>query len=162
MSGRNIEMIVADLEGNAEHRAGVALLLEAYARDAMGLGRELPAGRARVAVEGLMGLATSRVFLAKDAGAGFVGMAVCFITFSTFSACRAMNVHDVIVRGDFRRRGIGRGLLEFAIAYCEAHDGAGKTTLEVRMDNGPARAMYRGLGFGPGDEPYEFWTRSKQ
>lgn len=45
-----------------------------------------------------------------------------------------------------RRRGIARGLVVFA-AGALARRGAARMTLDVATDNGPALALYRGLGF---------------
>lgn len=53
---------------------------------------------------------------------------------------------NVVVRQDYRRRGIGRCLTEQAIAQAEelAADGV---VLQVRQDNAPAMRLYADLGF---------------
>jgi [ribosomal protein S18]-alanine N-acetyltransferase len=51
------------------------------------------------------------------------------------------------VAGAARRRGVGRALMQAAMAQAEA-DGAETMSLEVAADNEAALALYRGLGFG--------------
>jgi ribosomal-protein-alanine N-acetyltransferase len=51
------------------------------------------------------------------------------------------------VAGAARRRGVGRALMQVAMAQAAA-DGAQTMSLEVAVDNEAALALYRGLGFG--------------
>lgn len=54
-------------------------------------------------------------------------------------------IHTIGVDPAHQRRGIGRALLDGLLA---AADAIGATTfLEVRVDNAPARELYRGVGF---------------
>lgn len=53
---------------------------------------------------------------------------------------------DLGVRGDERRRGVGRALVGEALAGL-AGDGVRAVFLEVRESNAPARALYAGFGF---------------
>lgn len=54
-------------------------------------------------------------------------------------------IHTIGVDPAHQGRGIGRALLDGLLA---AADGIGATTyLEVRVDNAPALALYRGVGF---------------
>lgn len=62
-----------------------------------------------------------------------------------FDGCDAQ-IMTVGVAPDHRRRGIGRALLERLIDAARAQ-GAGRMLLEVRVDNEPALALYRDLGF---------------
>ncbi len=55
-------------------------------------------------------------------------------------------VLNIAVAIEARRRGLGRRLLERVVAWAR-RDGATRILLEVRRDNTPARALYRGLGF---------------
>jgi len=57
-----------------------------------------------------------------------------------------VHIHNIAVSQDYRRRGIGRELLEFAEAAARRR-GADCAILEVRIDNEPALAMYTRLGY---------------
>lgn len=53
---------------------------------------------------------------------------------------------DLAVARGHRRRGVG-GRLVAGVASAAGRDGATAMTLEVRVSNGPARALYEHLGF---------------
>lgn len=53
---------------------------------------------------------------------------------------------NVAVNPEFRRRGIGRALVE-ALMTALAQEGSTSLTLEVRRSNAPAIALYEALGF---------------
>ena len=55
-------------------------------------------------------------------------------------------LESVAVAGGARRGGVGRGLCEAVIAWCE-EQGARGVELEVRSENGAAIALYRRMGF---------------
>ena len=57
-----------------------------------------------------------------------------------------MNVMNVAVAPDLRRRGLGRWLLGFAMARA-ARAGARRALLELRAGNRQALALYESLGF---------------
>jgi ribosomal protein S18 acetylase RimI-like enzyme len=84
--------------------------------------------------------------LLAHSGATAVGIAVCFLGFSTFHAQRLLNVHDLAVSPGFRGRGIGRALLTEAESQARKR-GCCKLTLEVQDNNGNARHLYAGFGF---------------
>ena len=73
-------------------------------------------------------------------------MAVCFVNYSTFRARSLINVHDLAVRQEYQRRGIGKMLLENVILYA-AENQHYAITLEVRKDNINALKLYRKLRF---------------
>jgi ribosomal protein S18 acetylase RimI-like enzyme len=75
-----------------------------------------------------------------------VGMAICFVGFSTFQARPLLNIHDLAVVPDCRGQGIGRALLAEAEKQALLR-GCCKLTLEVREDNLPARSLYERFGF---------------
>jgi ribosomal protein S18 acetylase RimI-like enzyme len=150
---REVMVIEADLN-DPQHQTAVLQLINAYARDPMGDGRDLPAAVCDRLIPGLQQHPTSLVFLAFD-GVTAVGVAVCFVGFSTFAAQPLINIHDLAVMPDYRGRGIGRRLLERIEAKgCDL--GCCKLTLEVREDNHRAQRLYHGFGFG--DAPREFGT----
>lgn len=57
-----------------------------------------------------------------------------------------LHVGTVGVRPDLRRRGIGKSLVEEALAWGRER-GAAAAHLEVRAGNAPAIALYEGLGY---------------
>ena len=57
-----------------------------------------------------------------------------------------LHVTDVYVAPTARRRGVARGLLHALVAVAQDR-GAGHVALDVRIDNAPATALYRRLGF---------------
>jgi ribosomal protein S18 acetylase RimI-like enzyme len=145
-----VTVIEADLN-DPEHQTAILQLINAYARDPMGDGRDLPAAVRERLIPGLRRHPTALVFLAFDEATA-VGVAVCFVGFSTFAARPLINIHDLAVIPDHRGRGIGRLLL----AQVEAKGrelGCCKLTLEVRDDNHRAQQLYQRFGFG--DTPSE-------
>ncbi len=50
------------------------------------------------------------------------------------------------VRADFRRQGLGAKLVEQALTFCR-HHGFLKVTLDVRIERGPAIALFEKFGF---------------
>lgn len=87
-----------------------------------------------------------------------VGLATCFINFSTFKVKPYLNIHDVIVQKEFRGYGFGRFLMQKCMdiardrKYC-------KVTLEVRDDNFQAQKLYKSLGFDDSNPVMHFWTK---
>jgi GNAT superfamily N-acetyltransferase len=140
----SIRYLQADLD-NAEHAATVLALVDAYSRDPMGDGAPLdPEVRERL-IPGLRRHPTTLIFLAYD-GATPVGVAVCFLGFSTFSAKPLVNLHDVCILPAHRARGVGRGLL--AAVEAKARElGCCKLTLEVLDKNDRALRTYFAAGF---------------
>jgi len=140
-----VSVIEADLN-DPRHQTAVVQLINAYARDPMGDGRDLPAAVRDRLISGLRRHPTTLVLLAFD-DATPVGIAVCFVGFSTFAARPLINIHDLAVIPDHRGRGVGRLLLEGVEARAREL-GCCKLTLEVREDNHRAQRLYQGFGFG--------------
>jgi len=125
--------------------AAVVDLVNAYALDPLGGGAPLAADvRARL-VPGLRAHPTTLVLLAF-ADERPVGVAVCFLGFSTFQGRPLLNVHDLAVLPTARGQGIGRALLA-AVEERARERGCGKLTLEVLDDNHRARTLYASFGF---------------
>lgn len=140
----SVEIVEADLS-QPRHCEAVLAMLDAYARDAMGIARPLDAETRERMVPGLRQHPTSVVFLAYGEDQP-VGVAVCFVGFSSFKAKPLINVHDLAVLPELRGQGVGRKLLLAVQAKAEAL-GCCKITLEVREDNHRARELYTKLGF---------------
>ena len=139
-----IRIVEANLSLRADQEAVLAML-DAYSRDAMGDGKPLdPDVRAQL-IPGLRRHPTTLIFLAFD-GDQPIGVAVCFIGFSTFVAKPLINIHDFVVLPTSRGKGIGRRLLE-AVEAKARELGCCKLTLEVMDKNDQAVRMYQAAGF---------------
>jgi GNAT superfamily N-acetyltransferase len=139
-----ITIVEADLSRD-EHKRAVATLTDAYARDPMGNGGPLAADVLDRLIPALRAHPTTLVFLAY-AGAEAVGIATCFLGFSTFHARPLVNVHDLAVLPAHRGHGVARQLLEAVERKARAL-GCCKLTLEVLENNAPARHLYTSAGF---------------
>ena len=141
---QQITIVEADL-GNPTHQDAIVHLINAYAGDPMGGGRELPEAVRAALIPGLRQHPTTVVFLAWHSDTP-VGVAVCFVGFSTFMARPLLNIHDLAVLPAYRRQGVGRLLLE-QVAAKGKELGCCKLTLEVRADNHSAQRLYEAVGF---------------
>ncbi len=142
----SIRIVEADLSV-PEHRAAVLAMVDAYSMDAMGGAKPLdPDVRARL-IPGLQRHPTTLIFLAFEDEQP-VGVAVCFIGFSTFAAKPLINIHDCMVLSSFRGKSVGRRLLE-AVEVKAREFGCCKLTLEVMDNNDRALRAYEAAGFSP-------------
>ncbi len=78
--------------------------------------------------------------VAEDPDGGLVGFSLCFGQAPDF------DVLIVATREDRRRRGIACAVLEETIVEARRRDGLA-LTLEVAVENAPARGLYQKLGF---------------
>jgi ribosomal protein S18 acetylase RimI-like enzyme len=148
----HITILEADLS-NARQAEDVRELTAAYATDPMGSGSELGDDVLDRLIPGLRSMPNARVWVAYLSAAP-VGLATCFIGFSTFAARPLINVHDLAVLPAHRGLGIGRALLD-AVERSAREMGCAKITLEVGDENLGARHLYEAFGFehasaGPG------------
>jgi ribosomal protein S18 acetylase RimI-like enzyme len=141
---QDVTVVQADL-GNPQHQEAVVCLVNAYARDPIGMGRDLPDDVRAALIPGLRRHPTTLILLAISGGQP-VGIAVCFTGFSTFAARPLINIHDLAVLPGQRNRGVGRRLLEGVEAKARSL-GCCKVTLEVRRDNANAKHLYQSFGF---------------
>lgn len=158
----SISVVRADYR-NAVHGDAIVALLDAYARDPMGGGQPLPDAARNGLVASLAAFPTAFSVLAM-VDAEPAGLANCFDGFSTFACKPLVNIHDVVVASQFRGRGIARALF-VEIEEIAREKGCCKMTLEVLSGNGPAKALYRSLGFGdyvldPAQGEAVFWQKS--
>jgi ribosomal protein S18 acetylase RimI-like enzyme len=120
-------------------------ILDSYASDPIGLGKPLsPEVRSRLP-EGLRNHPTTLVLLALAAERP-VGIAICFLGFSSFNARPLLNIHDLAVIPEWRGKGVGKALLA-AVEAKAVERGCRKLTLEVQDHNRRARALYEHVGF---------------
>jgi ribosomal protein S18 acetylase RimI-like enzyme len=86
-----------------------------------------------------------RIYAARE-GKLVVAMASLLYTVSTAEGGKAAWFEDLVVRPEFRQRGIGAKLLEYVIAQARA-EGIVRITLLTDMQNESAQVLYRRLGF---------------
>lgn len=140
----SIEIIHADLN-NERHGVAVLDLLNRYASEAAGGGQPLSDYTRQNLINRLQQREGTLVVLAWD-GALPVGLVIGFEGFSTFMCKPLLNIHDVVVLGHYRGRGIAQKLLA-AVEGMARLRGCCKLTLEVLSKNLPAQAAYRKAGF---------------
>ena len=131
-----------------QHQAGLLELINDYSLTEFGNGRPLHPAILERLVEGLVSCEGYRGFLAIQ-GTQPVGLANCFVGYSTFRAQPLLNVHDLCVHHQWRGQGIGRKLLESVSQWAEEL-GFCRITLEVRSDNEVAKGLYHSMGFRSG------------
>jgi GNAT superfamily N-acetyltransferase len=136
--------VEADLS-RTEHQDAVVDLVDAYAMDPMGNGKPLSAEARCALIPGLQRHSTTLIFLAYQDGKA-IGIAVCFLGFSTFAAKQLINVHDLAVLPSHRSQGACRRLLE-EVERKARGIGCCKLTLEVLENNHRARQVYEAAGF---------------
>jgi ribosomal-protein-alanine N-acetyltransferase len=73
-------------------------------------------------------------------GRGVIGF------FAGWTVADEMHINNIAAHPDFRRMGIGRGLIEAAIAEGRLR-GVSFVMLEVRASNDAAQSLYKKLGF---------------
>ncbi len=80
-----------------------------------------------------------------------VGMAIWFLTFSTWTGRHGIHLEDLYVRPGSRSGGVGRALLT-ELAAIARRSGYARVEWSVLDWNEPAIGFYRSLGAGPLDE----------
>jgi GNAT superfamily N-acetyltransferase len=138
------QIVEADLN-RLQHQNDVVDLIDAYAADPMGNGQPLAPEVRRALIPGLRQHPTTIVFLAYQSGKA-IGIAVCFLGFSTFAARPLINIHDLAVLPEHRAQGTGRRLLA-AVEEKARATSCCKLTLEVQENNFRARRVYEAAGF---------------
>lgn len=126
--------------------AELVALLDAYARDPMGGGAPLSDAVKTRLVSDLAASPHAFSMIARLDNKA-VGLANCFMGYSTFAAAPLVNIHDFAVVPDHRGAGIGRALLA-AIEAEGLKRGACKVTLEVLSGNHRAKRLYAANGYG--------------
>lgn len=139
----SITALEADLD-HEDHVADTLRLLDEYSADPMGDGHPLSAQARRDLIPGLRLHPTTHVFLAY-ANSEAVGLAICFLGFSTFAAQRLLYVMDFFVQPAHRGRGIGKRLMD-TVGNRARELGCCRLTLEVQENNHHARRIFAAAG----------------
>jgi GNAT superfamily N-acetyltransferase len=100
--------------------------------------------------DALFGPAPRAFALVAEAGADVAGMAIYFVSFSTWTGRHGLYLEDLFVRLPFRRLGIGRALLA-ELAARAVERGYSRLEWAVLDWNEPAVAFYRSIGARPVD-----------
>jgi ribosomal protein S18 acetylase RimI-like enzyme len=140
----NVRIRLADL-ADARDAESIVTLLNAYAIEPVGGGKPLTRDVRERLVPALRAIPRALVLLAF-AGDAAVGITVCFVGFSTFQARPLLNIHDLAVLPEYRRKGVARALLQAAEDSARSQ-GCCRLTLEVLEANSGARALYHRFGF---------------
>ena len=151
-----LKILLADL-ANRAHQAAIVELLEMYCRDEFGDCQPLAEEARANLISGMTKHGGARVFLAMNDELP-LGMALCFLGFSSFRGKPLINIHDIAVSPASRGQGIGRKLLAAVEAEARAL-GCCKVTLEVRSDNVRAMGLYRSAGFKSSEPETYFWSQ---
>jgi ribosomal protein S18 acetylase RimI-like enzyme len=125
--------------------------------DPMGDYKRMTGVNADVLIEGLAKHPSSFV-LFINYSEKIIGLATCFINFSTFKAKSYINVHDIFIEKQYRGKGFGRILMKEIIAIARLRNYC-KVNLEVREDNISAKTLYQSLGFQDTEPSMHFWTK---
>jgi ribosomal protein S18 acetylase RimI-like enzyme len=151
-----IEFEFCDFE-NPMHLNALSELLNMYMADPMGDSPQLNKLQQLRLVDGLANHSSCFVLLEILDGV-VVGLATCFINFSTFMVQPYLNIHDFFVHPNYRSKGLANSMMQELISisterkYC-------KITLEVREDNYTAQGLYKSLGFEDCKPKMLFWTK---
>ena len=150
----NIEVIIGDFN-KKEDREDMLKMLDLYMQDPMGGAGTLSEELAQKNIKGLKEQPNYVFFLAKCNGE-IAGLANCFVNFSTFKGKQLINIHDFAVDPHFRRKGIGKTMMNKIVEYAK-ENGYCKVTLEVRHDNPKAQLLYKKAGFEECNPSMYFW-----
>ena len=151
-----IEFEFCDFE-NPMHLTALVDLLNMYMADPMGDSPQLNKLQQLRLVDGLANHPSAFVLFEIYDGM-IVGLATCFINFSTFIVKPYLNIHDFFVHPDYRGKGLANSLMQELISISKERN-YGKITLEVREDNHVAQGLYKSLGFEDSKPKMFFWTK---
>lgn len=104
---------------------------------------------ARVFIGERLGNDESVIFLALNCEGGAeepAGFVQLYPIFSSVSMIRVWLLNDLFVHPDHRRHGVGRQLMDRAIAHAR-ETGYERLELATAMDNHEARQLYESIGF---------------
>ncbi len=88
------------------------------------------------------------VAIARDDVGRAIGMVTAQLVISTAEGAPSAWIEDVVIREEWRGKGLGRLLLDTALNWARAQ-GATRAQLLADLDNTPALAFYNRLGWQP-------------
>jgi len=141
-----------------DHQTALFNLMNAYMLDRMGCEKPLKPDSFQDLVRGLQNQANYVGVLVKS-NDEYIGLANCFVNFSTFQMSSLINIHDLIVLPDYRGKGVGRFLMQ-SVKNIAKKRNCCKISLEVRNDNQPAQNLYLSEGFKECSPAMYFWEFS--
>jgi len=153
--GGSVTFEFCDFE-NPEHLKALAELTNHYITDPMGDAEPLNKLQQLRLVDGLANHPTAEVLFAI-LDCKVVGLATCFVNFSTFKVKPYLYIHDIVVLNEYREKGIGKALMQKLIEISEERKYC-KITLEVREDNLTAQSLYKSFGFEECEPKMLFWN----
>lgn len=90
----------------------------------------------------------AQIFVARDETARVIGMVSAQLVISTAIGAPSAWIEDMVVREEFRGRGVGKALLARATEWAKSR-GAKRVQLVADADNAPALNFYKQLGWQP-------------
>jgi GNAT superfamily N-acetyltransferase len=139
-----LDVFQADMS-NPMHAESMIALLDHYAQDEMGGGRGLSKYVKDNVAQAINARPSIKVFLARHQGLS-IGMAIAMESFSTFACKPIVNIHDLVVSNNYRRRGVALSLLKHVEMWA-TELGCCKLTLEVLEGNYAGVSAYAQFGF---------------
>src|SRR5690554_1870650 len=127
-----VKVIQADYH-NPQHARHVIELLDCYATDPMGGGMALSDYTAQNLISALADRPDAFSILAYVDGQP-AGLINCFEGFSTFACKPLINIHDVVVAGEYRGMGLSRKMFDLVEDIAQQRQCC-KLTLEVVTGN---------------------------
>lgn len=89
---------------------------------------------------------TASIQVARNASGNAIGMVSAQIVISTAQGTASVWIEDMVIDADFRGQGIGKHLLQRALAWAK-DNGATRAQLLVDIENAGALAYYEHLGW---------------
>ncbi|MBF0264967.1 MAG: GNAT family N-acetyltransferase [Gammaproteobacteria bacterium] len=138
------KILVADYN-NKKHAKDIIDLLNQYARHPMGGGSELIQSTKDNLVTKLKNFPGAFSILVYNRGQA-IGLANCFMGFSTFQSKPLINIHDIYVLDSYQGKNIGQEILQ-EVQNIAIEKQCCKITLEVLEGNLFAQKAYQSFGF---------------
>jgi ribosomal protein S18 acetylase RimI-like enzyme len=142
---------------NDTHCKRLVELIGQYMNDPMGESNQVTGVKTADLLAGLANHPSSFVLFIQYRN-NIIGLATCFINFSTFRSKRYINIHDIFIEKPNRGKGFGKALMNEIISLARLRNYC-KVNLEVREDNLSAKTLYQSLGFHDTKPAMHFWTK---
>lgn len=140
-----ITIVLADYT-SPKHAHDILTMMSHYAKSEMGGAKDLSTFAKENLIAGLKSNASAFSLLAYN-DKECIGLANCFMGFSTFKCKPLINIHDFVVKESMRGQGIAKKILD-EIEEQGHKRACCKITLEVLENNSSAQQAYRKFGFG--------------